>query len=254
MPINYMRRLAGPERTAAANSQLGSALAFVAGAVNAGGLLAVGQYTSHMTGIVSSMADNLALGFHALVPAALGALGAFVLGAASTAVMVNFARRRRLYSEYALPLLAEALLLLAFGVLGARLPQSALATPMTVALLCFVMGLQNALVTKLSRAEIRTTHMTGIVTDIGIELGKLAYWNRDAGQAPVRADRRRLGILCALLASFIAGGIAGSAGFMHLGYLTTLPLAALLCVLAIVPAADDLARSFARARHARRER
>lgn len=252
MPINYMRRLAGPERTAAANSQLGFALAFVAGAVNAGGLLAVGQYTSHMTGIVSSMADNLALGFYALVPAALGALGAFVLGAASTAVMVNFARRRRLYSEYALPLLAEALLLLAFGVLGARLPQSAaLAAPLTVALLCYVMGLQNALVTKLSRAEIRTTHMTGIVTDIGIELGKLAYWNRNPGQAPVRANRRRLGILCALLASFIAGGVAGSAGFMHLGYLTTLPLAALLCVLAIVPAVDDLARSLA---HARRER
>jgi uncharacterized membrane protein YoaK (UPF0700 family) len=196
-----------------------------------------------MTGIVSSMADNLALGFYALVPAALGALGAFVLGAASTAVMVNFARRRRLYSEYALPLLAEALLLLGFGVLGARLPQAAaLAAPLTVALLCYVMGLQNALVTKLSRAEIRTTHMTGIVTDIGIELGKLAYWNRDPGQAPVRANRRRLGILCALLASFIAGGIAGSAGFMHLGYLTTLPLAALLCVLAIVPAVDDLTR------------
>ena len=36
-------------------------------------------------------------------------------------------------------------------------------------------GLQNALITKLSRAEIRTTHITGIVTDIGIELGKLLY-------------------------------------------------------------------------------
>lgn len=243
-----MRRLAGPERTAAANSQLGFALAFVAGAVNAGGFLAVGQYTSHMTGIVAAMADNLVLGYGALVLAALGAVGAFMLGAASTAIMVNFGRRRRLYSEYALPLLVEAMLLLAFGVLGARLSvPGTVAVPFTVTLLCYVMGLQNALVTKLSRAEIRTTHMTGIVTDIGIELGKLLYWNADRGQAPVRANRRRLGMLAALLACFIAGGTAGAAGFKHIGYLATLPLAALLSILAIVPAADDIVRSLLRA-------
>lgn len=76
-----MRRLAGPERTAAANRQLGLALAFVAGAVNAGGFLAIGQYTSHVTGIVSSMANNLALGRDGLVLAALGAAGAFMPGA-----------------------------------------------------------------------------------------------------------------------------------------------------------------------------
>ena len=35
------------------------------------------------------------------------------------------------------------------------------------------MGLQNAIMTKISKAEIRTTHMTGVVTDIGIELGRL---------------------------------------------------------------------------------
>jgi uncharacterized membrane protein YoaK (UPF0700 family) len=249
VPINYMRRLAGPQRTAAANRQLGFALAFVAGAVNAGGLLAIGQYTSHVTGIVSSMADNLVLGRDALVLAALGATAAFMLGAASTAIMVNFGRRRRLYSEYALPLLVEAMLLLAFGLLGARLPVAGTAAvPLAVSLLCYVMGLQNALVTKLSRAEIRTTHMTGIVTDIGIELGKLLYWNADPGQAPVRADWRRLKVLAALLACFIAGGVAGAAGFGQVGCLVTLPLAALLCILAIVPAADDLARSLLRAR------
>lgn len=236
-----MRRLAGPERSAVANRQLGFVLAFVAGAVNAGGFLAIGQYTSHVTGIVSSMADNLLLGRDELVLAAVAAVGAFMLGAASTAIMVNFGRRRRLYSEFALPLLAEALLLLVFGVLGARQPAARVA--LTVALLCFVMGLQNALVTKLSRAEIRTTHMTGIVTDIGIELGKLLYWNAAADQARVRANWRRLGVLVGLLASFVAGGIAGAAGFRHIGSLATVPLAALLCIVAIVPAADDLARS-----------
>ena len=156
------------------------ALAFVAGGINAGGFLAVRQYTSHVTGMVSSLADNLALGEFALVvDAAVGVL-AFLLGAMSCALLVNFARRRRMASEYALPLMLEALLILLFGLMGARLAAfEGLLVPFTIVLLCFVMGLQNAVVTKLSGGVVRTTHLTGTVTDLGIELGKLLYWNRD---------------------------------------------------------------------------
>jgi uncharacterized membrane protein YoaK (UPF0700 family) len=102
--------------------------------------------------------------------------------------------------------------------------------------------LQNALVTKLSHAEIRTTHMTGIVTDIGIELGKLLYWNADGGttRPKVVANRERLALLSGLLASFFLGGVAGALGFKHVGWLSTVPLAVLLVLLAIVPALDDL--------------
>jgi uncharacterized membrane protein YoaK (UPF0700 family) len=251
MPIHYARSLAGTERSGRANRHLGVALAFVAGALNAGGFLAVRQYTSHMTGIVSSAADNLALGAGDLVLDAFGALVSFLLGAACTAILVNLGRRRRLASEYALPLLLEAVLLLAFGVLGARLSSvEGLFVPATVMLLCFVMGLQNALVTKLSHAEIRTTHMTGIVTDIGIELGKLLYWNADGGrvQPKVAANGARLLLLCALLASFFGGGVAGAFGFKQVGYAACVPLAGLLCLLAIVPALDDL-RALARRPH-----
>jgi len=110
--------------------------------------------------------------------------------------------------------------------------------------LCFIMGLQNALVTKISRAEIRTTHITGIVTDIGIELGKSIYWNRSArGQPGVAADRDRLKLLGTLAASFFLGGIAGALGFKHAGYVATVPLAIILIALAIVPPIDDLLSS-----------
>ena len=53
-------------------------------------------------------------------------------------------------------------------------------------------GLQNAVITKLSRSEIRTTHITGVVTDIGSELGKLLFRNAARSQAPVQASRQRL--------------------------------------------------------------
>lgn len=244
MPLNYARRLTGRDRTASANHHLGCALAFVAGATNAGGFLAVKQYTSHMTGIVSTMADELVLGDLSLVLGGLGALLCFVLGAACSAVMINFARRRELHSEYAIPLLVEAALLVGFGLLGARLSQvHGLFVPATVMLLCFIMGLQNAIITKLSRAEIRTTHLTGMVTDIGIEVGKMLYWNRSPGDKHlgVRADWVKLRLLGTLILFFFVGGLVGALGFKHAGYIATVPLALLLVALASVPAMDDLA-------------
>jgi uncharacterized membrane protein YoaK (UPF0700 family) len=249
MPLDYSRRLTGSKRTAAADRQLGFALAFVAGAINAGGFLAVRQYTSHMTGIVSAMADNVVLGFYDLVLGGAGALLSFVCGAACSAVMVNYARRRKLQSEFAFPLLLEAMLLLCFGILGAQLARiEGLFVPATVMLLCFIMGLQNAVITKLSHAEIRTTHVTGVVTDIGIELGKLFYWNRDPNAAGGRvvANRHRLVILATLVACFFAGGLVGAIGFKVLGYVSTVPLALVLIFLAAVPAVDDITVWFRR--------
>jgi len=242
MPINYVRRLTGRQRAAQANRHLGFALAFVAGAANAGGFLAVKQYTSHMTGIVSAAADNIALGALEAAADSAGALVSFLAGAACTAVLVNFARRRQLHSEFALPLMLEAMLLLAFGEMGATLQNiDVVVLPATVMLLCFMMGLQNAVITKLSNAEIRTTHVTGIVTDLGIEAGKALYWNRNPQAVPrVEADWKRLGVLTGLLGSFFVGGIAGALGFSHIGFGTTLPLAGILIGLAIVPIIDDL--------------
>lgn len=244
MPIEYLRGFARPQRTDQNNRRLGRWLAFIAGAANAGGFLAVGQYTSHMSGIVSALGDNLAVGDFGLVIAGLSSLAAFTTGAATSAILINWGRRRRAQSEYALPLMLEAVLLLVFGLLGSNLENNRfLFVPATVGLLCYVMGLQNAIITKISKAEIRTTHMTGIVTDIGIELGKLFYWNvseSGPGVAAVRADRSRLRLLASLLGMFFIGGLAGALGFKYVGFISTLPLSAMLVVLAVVPLMDDL--------------
>ena len=252
MPIHYLRQLTGKTRTVRSNHQLGLALTFIAGATNAGGFLAVHQYTSHMTGIVSSMADRLALGEVALALAGLGALLSFISGSAISAILINWGRRRRMHSEYAAPLLVEAVLLLLFGLLGARLAEHAtLFAPWTVMLLCLIMGLQNAIITKISHAEIRTTHVTGLVTDLGIELGKLAYWNgaqAPGSGPPVLANRPRLRLLCALLCMFFVGGLVGALGFKTIGFVATIVLSALLLFLAIVPVFDDLNAAVERAR------
>ncbi|MEX3856006.1 YoaK family protein [Paraburkholderia sp. BR10923] len=154
MPAQYFRSLTGKHRSTSANRQLGFSLAFVAGATNAGGFLAVRQYTSHMSGIVSAIADQAALGDLRLVLAGIGSLASFLVGAGCSAVLVNWGRRRSLQSQYVLPLVVEAALLLLFGLLGSHLALGeAFFVPLTVILLCFIMGLQNAMITKLSGAD-----------------------------------------------------------------------------------------------------
>ncbi|MDO9235079.1 MAG: YoaK family protein [Aquabacterium sp.] len=236
MPVDYLRTLTSLERTSRANLHLGVSLAFVAGATNAGGFLAVREYTSHMTGVLSSMADDLALGRFDLVWDWLSSLVAFLLGAVTSTVLVNWGRRRGSHHVFALPLLIEAGLLLAFGVLGAMHHLIGTSMGITVGLLCFVMGLQNAMITKISNAEIRTTHITGLVTDIGIELGKLLYWNQSdhPSQPRVQANLARLSTHLQLVVAFFIGGVIGALGFKHVGYVSTVPLAIVLALLAAV--------------------
>jgi uncharacterized membrane protein YoaK (UPF0700 family) len=243
MPAAFLTSLTHRERTRRANRQLGGILTFVAGAVNAGGFLAVARYTSHVTGVVSSIADELVLGHTALALAGAAMLLCFLLGAMTTAILVSWGRRHALHSEYALPLMLEASLLLVFGLLGANLSRfQDLFIPATALLLCFIMGLQNAVITKISNAEIRTTHMTGIVTDLGIELGRLLYLNLDEhrhNRQFVKADREKLGIHAAILGLFVSGGVAGALAFRAGGFGATLPLAGLLLMMSAPPILRD---------------
>ena len=228
---------------------LGLLLAFNAGAVNAGGFLILGMYTSHMTGFASQLADALVLDNHRLLLNALGAILAFMAGAATCAVLVNWSRQRHLHSVYALPLMLEALLLFPFGLMGAATLRwnTPFAVPLTVLLLSFMMGLQNAVGSKTSGGSMRTTHMTGNITDLGMELGKLLLWQRRASAQPVPHHWPRMKASAGLLAMFVLGGMAGALGFQHLGFVCVVPLAALLLALAVPPLLRDLPRS--RQRH-----
>ena len=245
MIIRYFHNLSDEQRSERADRHLGYTLAFVAGAVNAGGFLAIGQYTSHMSGIVSSMADQIALGQFRFALAATAAWLAFVMGAATSAVLINFARRRHLRSQYALSLLLEAMLLVLFGLAGAYLNRlHEFLDPVTVLLLCFIMGLQNAIITKVSSAVIRTTHVTGLTTDLGIELGKLIYINRDHDpELAVRANRSKLLLHLLLILYFFSGGVLGALGFKYIGYRTTLVLSFVLILLALGPIISDIRHS-----------
>lgn len=242
--FNFIRRLVGRQRSHLFNQRLGFILTFIAGAVNAGGFIAINSYTSHMTGVVSGMADHFATGAWFLFLGGLLLLLVFILGAMTATLLINWARRQKMASEYALCLLFEACLLLSFGVLGGFLAlHSSVLFSATVGLLSYTAGVQNALGTKISKAEIRTTHMTGIITDLGIELGRAFYWNKSHQNSHpelhIKADLQKLKFLTLSLSSFILGGIMGAWMFQIMSYKATIPLAMILSSLALVPIYED---------------
>jgi uncharacterized membrane protein YoaK (UPF0700 family) len=230
-----LRRMTGRQRTSAANWQLAALLAFTAGAADVSGYLALRQFTSHMSGTVASMAAQITTSSFTILLRPLLVLACFISGAAFCAVVVNWERRRDWESLFAVPVLIEALLL---GSLPLFAGQEHLFV--SLAVLGFSMGLQNAIITKISHAEIRTTHVTGMVTDIGIELGKFLYWNRTTGRVPVRAERERLLLLTVLVVLFFMGGALSAATYSHIGFLLMLPLAILLAAPTILPISADL--------------
>ena len=223
--------------------QLGGSMAFIAGALNAGGFLAVHRYTSHVSGIVSGMADDLALGEIRLSLSMLIMLLCFIGGAMHSTWLILWARRQRLRGGYGVSMMEEAGLLLLFGLLGAGLAShKGLFTPPTVMLLCFIMGMHNTIVTKLSGGLLRSTHMTGIATDIGIELAKMSYYNHlhSPKIKDIKSNRSRLWVYGMILSAFFLGGVVGALGFKHLGYAFTLPLALLLFALGLRPVWYDM--------------
>jgi uncharacterized membrane protein YoaK (UPF0700 family) len=194
-----------------------------------------------MSGIVAAMADNIALGSMRLVFSGLAAVLSFLLGAFLTTLLVRWARGRGLESEYALPLMIEAGLLVLFGLTGRVFTGGRVLG--TVMLLCFTMGLQNAIITKLSNAVIRTTHLTGMVTDIGIALGRIVMATTDGGGRAVSAELATLRLLSSLIVLFFVGGVTGALGFKHVGFFFTIPLSLILVLLATMPVLDDVRRN-----------
>lgn len=238
MPLDGRLLMHHKNRSQRLNRQLAWSLAFVAGAVNAGGFLAVHAYTSHVSGSVSKAADALTLGNQDVALAALSSVACFAAGAFFSSLLISFGRRHRFRSHYALSLALEAGLLLVFGFMGSQLQgMHRFALPVTIVLLAFIMGMHNSVVTTISSAEVRTTHMTGIVTDIGLELGKLLYYNRDRNPKAkvILANRDRLFLHSLILAAFFGGGIVGALSFKHIGFKMTVPLAAFLFFLALRP-------------------
>lgn len=226
----FRRSLVRAARDDRADHGLAVILAGVAGAANAGGFFAVQQYTSHMTDYLALLADTLAIAEFRLALISCLAIAAFTAGAAFSAILILWARAHHAHHQYSLPIAVQGGFLVCFSF--GWVFTSEAGHLFSIACLCFIMGLQNATISKLSGARIRTTHATGMVTDIGVELGRAVY-GLLVRHSRVRADRGKLGILLLQVGAFLVGGIIGALGYKALGFQFSLPLAAILFGLSV---------------------
>ena len=168
-------------------SRLAISLSWIGGYTNVVSLMLLGVTTSHVTGNVTHFGQVLVQWKSANVLFYSALLISFVLGAASSGLMMEAARLRGMRSKYILPLAVEATLLAVFslGVSG-LLNGRPLGDPQLYwmsATAAFAMGLQNATITSISGAVVRTTHLTGVMTDLGLEGTQLLLWYWDRWHA-----------------------------------------------------------------------
>ena len=223
----------GQARNERVDLNLAVTLAGTAGALNAAAFYSVGFFSANMTGNVSTLSDHLAIGQWQSALFYFSIVFAFVLGAGVSTLLINTGRRRGIHGIYAYSVLTEAVLIGLLGCADLWL-LGAWRIPVVVLGLAFLMGLQNAVVTRISDARVRTTHVSGMATDIGIELG-IAFdilRGRDR-ETDAAHNRSKLRLHLYTIAAFLLGGVLGVVAYQAIAGWLFMVAAGLLFVIAL---------------------
>lgn len=181
-------------------------LAGAAGAVNGFAFVACQQFVTHVTGTVTRMGLEWP---HVGIAAEYAAvLVSFVAGAAASALAIQARANRGKRPRWATPLITVALILAGAAVLGQYgafgpfdgAPAAEEPPFVLLSLLAFAMGLQNAAVASTTGLSVRTTHLTGPATDLGIHLGAACFADGEERRANLRGAALRVGKVLAFMA------------------------------------------------------
>ena len=228
-------------------------LALQAGAINAGGFLACHSFVSHVTGVGTTIGIQIAAGNLLTAMELLIIPFSFMGGVIISALLIDDRQAKGKAPAYAQVMgIIHFLLLLAFisgklGWLGEfGEPFEFFGDLFLVSILCMSCGLQNASIVSATRGTIRTTHLTGILTDLGIYLIRIRHLKRFSKERyrQLIINRIRLGTFLI----FSSGSALSSALFLKFEYsgfilpcITSFIFFSISCIVNIRP--DFLTRS-----------
>lgn len=199
-----MFRHKGNRRTLKHNLRLASLLSFIAGIVNIAGFLAVQKLTTNVTGHFAFFVDEVFKldfwqGFIYFLYIFFFFLGSFISN-----VIVEIVSKQNDRLIYVVPTVIESLILFSVAVFGQFLISQ---NPNLLAFsLLFAMGLQNSLVTTISNATVRTTHLTGLFKDLGIELSQLFFYKQKEQKIKLYSSIK---LRLTIINFFFLGGLFG---------------------------------------------
>lgn len=198
-------------------------LAFQAGALNAGGFLACHRFVTHVTGFSTMFGAEVAHGEYSNAFGFLSVPLFFLVGSMVAAVFVDSKIQKqeqpRYYINFGILTFITGIVLI-LGVLG-ELGEFGAPLEMgrdysLLALLCLASGIQNATVTSAYGAVVRTTHLTGLTTDLGIGLVRLisSTLKRRKESQEFHATFMRISIITA----FTLGSVVAALVFFRSAY------------------------------------
>lgn len=205
-----MLRHLGIKRTYAHNVKLATLLGLTAGFVNAAGYLAFAVLTTNVTGHAALFAERIAMEDWKTARIVALWMFLFLAGTFSSSLIVSRLGRNQRYS-YVIPILIEAGILLTVALAGPHYDHRLISKELFAGSLLFAMSMQNSLVSIVSGSVVRTTHLTGTFTDLGIELAQVFQRNPE----DKAALKTRMKLRCAIIFFFLCGALAGAYLFRY---------------------------------------
>ena len=177
-------------------------LALNAGMINVIGLITLlHQSVSHMTGNASMLAISIIQGDFSNIIFLILVILSYVLGSSYSGFILgnsHFKVGRR----YGLPLSLMTLFIVLSWWFISDYPRYGLLWA------CAAMGIQNAMVSHYQGAIIRTTHLSGVLTDLGLALGYLFRG--------LQVEKKRVILHLLILFGFILGGVIATGAYPYL--------------------------------------
>jgi uncharacterized membrane protein YoaK (UPF0700 family) len=204
-----MLRKAKEKRSLQSNLMLASSTAFVAGMTNVAGVIAFLAFTTNITGHVALLARKVNSQDMSEVVTVFIWLFMFFIGAFISHFIVRSFERTSKYKAHSLPILIEMIILLGVAVYGNHFFNGTdEERKVIIGAILLSMGLQNSLVSTISGGLIKSSHLTGLFTDVGADL---AEWLHPLTEKSIVVKNRLL-IRLTILAFYFLGGLAG--GFL----------------------------------------
>ncbi len=217
-------------RTYEHNLKLAAILSGVAGIVNITGVLSLATLTTNVTGHFAYLSQALVGKNYSAAWTFFSYILFFLAGAFLSSFLLEWATRRKLRTPHLLPVCIEISILVFIGSLGLFPWDDGLPFPYFLAgVLLLAMGLQNALVTHVSQSAVRTTHLTGLLTDLGIEFSQLFFYKETHQR---RQLNKSISLKLTIIACFFSGGVIGGVICLFVG-LKTLFLPVVLLLFAV---------------------
>ena len=204
-----MFRHKGKNRTYKHNLLLAALLSSNAGLVNITGVLSISVLTTNVTGHFAFFSEQLSLNHYGLAINFLIYIFSFLFGSFFSSILTEYFEAKEKKTSHGLSMSIEIIILFSVGYY-LKYYNNYLSPEVIASTLLFAMGMQNSLVTQISSSTVRTTHLTGLFTDLGIELSQLFFHKKIEEKKMLW---KSINLRLAIITFFFLGGILG--GFLY---------------------------------------